>query len=189
MAHISKIVQCTCALLFAGAGTAVAAEVGPCHQLDSISYLVGETRSFSKGAIRIAHVDTDGEPVCCSSHLIVIVASSEEPGSQCFALSQKAAAGADGDALGFADVAFKEIRASYDPRNGLLLTVPYTLYNPDGGKGTARSAKLRVDQRSSGSVRIEPEGIVRINMPCSACYRRSRQRTSARWSSPFQKNR
>ena len=72
------------------ASAAGAAEVGPCNDLDRISSLVGQTRSFSEGKIKIAHVDTDGEPVCCSSHLLVFIPS-PEIGSQCFAVNQVAA--------------------------------------------------------------------------------------------------
>jgi hypothetical protein len=60
---------------------AEAAEVG-CKDLDR-SILVGQTKSYSGGKIKIAHVDTDGEPVCCSSHLLVFIPD-PEIGSQCF---------------------------------------------------------------------------------------------------------
>src|SRR3954466_5592304 len=139
-------------LLFGSA--AQAAEVGPCNNLDRVSFLVGQTRPFSEGKIKIAHVDTDGEPVCCSSHLLVLIPS-PDIGSECFAVSQKAARG-DGSPLGFSDVAFDQIKAAYDPNRGLLLTVPYTLYNPDGGKGKPGSANVRIDLRGKGTVRIEP---------------------------------
>src|SRR5215831_18750480 len=54
------------------ASVAQAAEIGPCNDLDRISFLVGQTRSYAEGKIRIAQVDTDGEPVCCSSHLLIL---------------------------------------------------------------------------------------------------------------------
>jgi hypothetical protein len=142
-----------CALLVVLGSTAGAAEVGPCNELDRIGNLVGETRSYSDGKIRIAHVDTDGEPVCCSSHLLVFIPA-PEIGSQCFAVSQKAAKGSESP-RGFSNIEFNRIKASYDPRRGLLLDVPYTLYNPDGGRGKPGSTKVRVDLRGKGSVRIE----------------------------------
>src|SRR5436189_255028 len=104
-----------------------AAEVGPCNDLDRISNLVGQTKSFADGKIRIAHVDTDGEPVCCSSHLLVFIPS-PEIGSQCFAVSQQAAKDS-GSPMGFNNIEFSRIKAAYDPQRGLLLNVPYTLYN------------------------------------------------------------
>jgi hypothetical protein len=131
-----------------------AAEVGPCNNLDRISFLVGQTKSYSAGKITIAHVDTDGEPVCCSSHLLVFIPS-QEIGSQCFAISDKAAKG-DGSPRGFSNVEFKKITASYDPDRGLLLHVPYTLYSGGGGPGKPGGTNVRVDLRGKGSVRIEP---------------------------------
>jgi hypothetical protein len=132
---------------------AQAAEVGPCNDLDRISNLVGQTKSFAEGKIRIAHVDTDGEPVCCSSHLLVFIPS-PEIGSQCFAVSQKAAKDSDSP-LGFNNIEFSRIKAAYDPQRGLLLNVPYTLYNPQGGRGKPGSANVRVDLSGPGAVRIE----------------------------------
>jgi hypothetical protein len=82
------------AVLLALGSVAKAAEVGPCNDLDRISHLVGQTKSYSEGKIKVAHVDTDGEPVCCSSHLLVFIPS-PEIGSQCFAVSQKAASGSE----------------------------------------------------------------------------------------------
>src|SRR5215470_19724831 len=96
--------------LFVAASAAEAAEVGPCDGLDRVSFLVGQTRSYAEGKIRIAHVDTDGEPVCCSSHLLVFIPS-REIGSECFAVSQDAATGA-GSARGFSNIEFTRIKAS-----------------------------------------------------------------------------
>ena len=129
-----------------------AAEVGPCNNLDRISYLVGQTKSYSQGKITIAAVDTDGEPVCCSAHLLILIPS-PEIGSQCFAVSDRAATG-DSSARGFNSVAFDRIKASYDPAKGLLLTVPYTLYN-DGRTGRPGITDVRIDLRGQGSVKIE----------------------------------
>jgi hypothetical protein len=130
-----------------------AAEVGPCNDLDRISNLVGQTKSYSEGKIRIAHLDTDGEPVCCSSHLLVFIPS-PDIGSQCFAVSQKAATGSESQ-QGFNNIEFNRIKASYDPQRGLLLNVPYTLYDPQGGRGKPGIASVRVNLGDKGSVKIE----------------------------------
>jgi hypothetical protein len=124
----------------------------PCNDLDRISNLVGQTKSYSGGKIRIAHVDTDGEPACCSSHLLVFIPS-PAIGSQCFAVSQKAVKGSEGQ-LGFNGIEFNRIKAAYDPHRGLLLNVPYTLYNPDRGRGKPGNTNVLVDLRGKGSVRI-----------------------------------
>jgi hypothetical protein len=131
-----------------------AAEVGPCNDLDRIGFLVGQVRSYAEGKIRIAYVDTDGEPVCCSSHLLVFIPSADI-GSECFAVSQTAATKDSGSPRGFSNIEFGKIKASYDQRRGLLLTVPYSLYNPDGGKGKPGTTDVRVDLSGKGSVKIE----------------------------------
>jgi hypothetical protein len=142
------------AVLIILTSAAGAAEVGPCNDLDRISYLVDQTKSYSSGKITIAHVDTDGEPACCSEHLLVLIPS-REIGSECFAISQKAATDSEGP-KGFNSIEFKRIKTFYDPNRGLLLNVPYTLYNPDGRRGTPGRTNVRVDLRDKGSVRIEP---------------------------------
>jgi hypothetical protein len=139
------------ALLATIGSAASAAEVGPCGNLDRIGFLVGQTKSFSNGKITIAHVDTHGEPVCCSAHLLVFVPG-PDIGSQCFAVSQEAAGGQ----RGFDSIEFSKITSSYDPRRGLLLNVPYTLYDPNGGRGTPGTVTVRVDLSGKGSVKIEP---------------------------------
>jgi hypothetical protein len=140
------------AALIACTTAANAAEVGPCNDLDRIGFLVGQTRSFAQGKITIAHVDTDGEPVCCSSHLLVFIPA-PDIGSQCFAVSQNAA-NASGGARGFSNIDFARIKGAYDPNRGLLLTVPYTLYDPNG-RGKPGSTNVRVNLSGEGSVRIE----------------------------------
>jgi hypothetical protein len=145
--------RCASAAVLAVLGSAAeAAEVGPCKGLDRISILVGQTKSYSGGKIRIAHVDTDGEPACCSAHLLVFIPDLEI-GSQCFAVSQRAAKDSDSP-LGFNSVEFNRIRAFHGRDHGLLLKVPYTLYWTGGGPKPG-SANVRVDLRRKGSVRIE----------------------------------
>ena len=132
-----------------------AAEVGPCNDLDRISYLVEQTKSFSNGRIKIAHVGTDGEPTCCSEHLLIFIPSAEI-GSQCFAVSQTAGKDDLTSPIGFNRIKFNRIKASYDPKRGLLLSVPYRLYDPGRARGGAPgSTNVRVDLRDKGSVKIE----------------------------------
>lgn len=145
--------RCACAVLIALGSVANAAEVGPCGELDRISLLVGQTKSYSEGKIRIAHIDTDGEPVCCSSHLLVFIPS-KEIGSECFAVSHKAAKDSESP-MGFSNIEFNRIKASYDSQRGLLLTVPYTLYNPNGGRGKPGTVTVRVNLADQGSVKVE----------------------------------
>lgn len=37
------------------------------------------TKTFLNGSVRIALVDTGGEPVCCSMHLLVLAEAPEDP--------------------------------------------------------------------------------------------------------------
>ena len=143
---------CAWALLAVLGPAAEAAEVGPCKELDRISILVGQTKSYAGGKVRIALVDTEGEPVCCSSHLLVFIPD-PEIGSQCFAVSQRAAKDSEG-AMGFNGLAFDRIKVWHGRDRSLLLNVPYTLYTTDGGRKPG-SAKVRVDLRGKGSVTIE----------------------------------
>jgi hypothetical protein len=133
------LVMPSVALVILGS-VAQAAEVGPCNDLDRISLLVGQTKSYAEGKIRIAHVDTDGEPVCCSSHVLVLIPS-PEIGSVCFAVSQKAASDSE-SARGFSNIELSRIKASYDAQRGLLLTVPYTVYGGQSGKGKSGSVNV-----------------------------------------------
>lgn len=141
------------AAIFVLATAAGAAEVGPCNDLDRISNLLGQTKSYSGGKIRIAHVDTGGEPVCCSSHLLVFIPA-PDIGTQCFAVSQEAAKGEDDHPRGFSNIEFSRIKSSYDRKRGLLLNVPYTLYN-DGKRGRPGSTKVRINLTGDGTVMIE----------------------------------
>ena len=79
------------------------------------------SRSFANGNIRIAALDTGGEPVCCSAHLLVLSpsgdGSSEPVFRQCRVVSAT-------PGLGFYSVDIPGTTASYDPALGLLVSVP-----------------------------------------------------------------
>ena len=103
------------------------------------------SRSFANGAIRIAMLDTGGEPVCCATHLLIIAPSAPDNGPvyrQCFVASSRAGAG-------FYDIDFKGITASYDPALGLLLSVPVQHYHDGvgtGAPGIPDRMEIRIDQ-------------------------------------------
>lgn len=84
------------------------------------------TRTFANGNIRIAHVDTGGEPVCCSSYLAILAPT----GSDVALESRQCKLLTDGtQASGFSWINFADITASYDASLGLLLTVPVERYD------------------------------------------------------------
>ncbi|MEZ5913976.1 MAG: hypothetical protein R3D84_18515, partial [Paracoccaceae bacterium] len=78
-------------------------------------------RTYANGNIRIAALDTGGEPVCCSMHLLVLSPSgdgSNEPiFRQCRVVSAR-------PGQGFLAVDIPGTTASYDPSRGLLVSVP-----------------------------------------------------------------
>ena len=138
------------------ASAAAAAEVGPCGELNRIDNLVGQVKTYSQGKIRVAHADTGGEPVCCSSHLLVLVPNIETgDGTLCFAVSDEAGRD-ERTARGFANIDLNRITSSYDPQHGLLLTVPYSLYDLKAGRpGRSAFFRVRIDLRDADPVTIE----------------------------------
>ena len=125
-----------------------AAAVHSCDHLDSIGNLVGNVRSFAQGAIRVAHVDTE-EPALAPEHLLIFVA--EEPmGVSCFAVS------ADADGVGFNSVDMDKLQGSYDPKKGLLLSIPVRVWDDKKpGPKPVSSVKVRVSRKNNNSVTIE----------------------------------
>lgn len=84
------------------------------------------SRTYANGVIRVAAIDTGGEPVCCSSHLMVLSPSGNgEDGPvyrQCRIVSQT-------ENFGFYAVDVGGIDARYDPARGLTLDVPVATWH------------------------------------------------------------
>ncbi len=80
-----------------------------------------QARTYANGAIRIAHLDTGGEPACCPSHLLVLSPSGSGVDGPEFRAC-RVVSGAEG--LGFYDLDIVGTTARYDPARGLLLSVP-----------------------------------------------------------------
>ena len=79
------------------------------------------TRTFADGAVRFVHLDTGGEPACCSSHLMVTYPSPEDPGDLCALISAKGT-------LGWQSLSLARADASYDPATGLTVRIPAREY-------------------------------------------------------------
>lgn len=111
------------------------------------------SRSFAGGVIRIAQLDTGGEPVCCATHLLVLAPSEGGNGPiyrQCFVVSDK-------DGAGFYDIDFPGIMASELPGPGLRLDVPVSRYHDRvglGEPGVPDRITIRIDP-PTGSVALE----------------------------------
>jgi hypothetical protein len=111
------------------------------------------SRTFANGAIRIAVLDTGGEPACCSAHLLVLYPAGgrDEPDYRaCVVIS-----GTPG--LGFLWVDIPGTTASYDPARGLLLSVPVTHWHDGvelGRPGIVERMEVRVNQAAQ-TVEVE----------------------------------
>ena len=128
------------------------AEIVDCSGLESVRNVVlplaDGTRTFANGKIRIWHIDTGGEPACCSSHLAIIAPHPEDElgYQQCVRLS-------DGGSLGFQWLSVKNIQASYDAGKGLLLNVPVERYI-NGVDSHKLTIGVRINQ-ATGAIVVE----------------------------------
>lgn len=112
------------------------------------------SRTFANGNIRVAWLDTGGEPVCCASHLLILSPSGDghdEPiYRQCLVASAQ-------PGMGFYDIDVPGMTASYDPNKGLLLSVPIGHWHPgmENGAGPIPDRmEIRINQ-ANGSVAFE----------------------------------
>jgi hypothetical protein len=106
------------------------------------------TRAFYDGNVRVALLDTGGEPVCCSVHLLILAPdkNDEMGGRFCKIVG-------DHEALGFAGIDFARLTTRYDAGRGLLITFPYQLY-VDGLSSKSGVARVRVNL-DRGTVSVE----------------------------------
>ena len=118
--------------------------LGDCNDYASAGLIVEpweqNTRTFYSGQVRIAVVDTDGEPACCSSWLVVIFPDKEDElgGRKCMMLGS-------GEGMGFAGIDAKAIRSSYATATGLTLTVPVKKLRDDDQGTRTETITLALD--------------------------------------------
>ena len=140
------------AALLATVLPAAAVQVRDCDETASLQTLAEpwekNIKSFYQGQVRVALLDTGGEPVCCSTHLLIMMPSNDMPaeGRVCHIVGQK-------DQLGFENIDMARLRTSYDPRRGLLIEFPYRLY-VDGLKSKSGVGRVRVNVKL-GTVKAE----------------------------------
>jgi len=122
---------------------ALAVNVRDCDETANVQTLAEpwerNTRAFYRGEVRVALLDTGGEPVCCSTYLLILVPdkSSEMGDRTCHIVS-------DHEGMGFSAIDFARLTLKYQEGKGLLLTFPYTLY-VDGLSSKPGTAKVRVN--------------------------------------------
>lgn len=137
-----RLILAAAAVLLVSTPPAFALNVRDCDDVASASNLLepweANTKTFYKGEVRVAVVDTGGEPACCSAHLLIILPDKsledEGGGRICKLVEQK------GDS-GFMGIYFDKVTASYDAKKGLLVTFPYQFSkdgDPKQGTGKVR---------------------------------------------------
>ncbi len=140
-----RLLACAAVLAAAAlaAPQALAVNVRACDDTASVQSLAEpweqNSRTFYKGEVRVALLDTGGEPVCCSVHLLVLAPdkSSEMGDRTCHIVS-------DHEGLGFAGIDFAHLAAKYEEGKGLLVSFPYTLY-VDGVSSKIGTARVRIN--------------------------------------------
>jgi hypothetical protein len=98
------------------------------------------TKVFYHGDVRVALIDTDGEPVCCSMRLLIL-SPNQGDGAEyraCHIVN-------DHGGLGFVGIDFAKLTARYDAGKGLLIAFPYELYNSEGGPQQRGTGKVRIN--------------------------------------------
>lgn len=122
---------------------AFAAEVRDCDWAASVQTLAEPweryARRFYRGEVRVALIDTGGEPVCCSAQLLILIPDNREPtgGRICKLVG-------DRDGMGFESIDMRRMTARYEGGRGLLITFPFRRYI-DGLKFTPGVARVRVN--------------------------------------------
>ncbi|MBT3236640.1 MAG: hypothetical protein HN353_11855 [Bdellovibrionales bacterium] len=130
-----------------------ASEVAPCEDwIQNMQFIVEPWRHHSKtyysGRVRVVHIDTMGEPVCCSSRLVAYLPDSSDIFSGRKCLQLRSVLG------GYEWINFSGIRSSYDSHLGLLLKVPVSHY-VDGTSSLSEIVKIRFNL-STETLVIEP---------------------------------
>ena len=132
-------------LAFAAALPAAATQVRNCDYAANVTAIAEpwerNTRAFYNRNVRVALLDTGGEPVCCSQHLLVLMPDHSTPegmdqGRICRVVG-------DREGLGFLGIEFQRMRSWYDKR-GLLLEFPVHIYG-DGLRNHRRIVRVRID--------------------------------------------
>ena len=134
------------AVSLAAALPAAATQVRDCDYAASVRSIAEpwerNIRGFYNNAVRVAVLDTGGEPVCCSQHLLVLLPdrAGQVPGMDEERLCRVVG---DHDAMGFLGIEFQRMRAWYD-RRGLLIEFPVQIYG-DGIRNRRSVAHVRID--------------------------------------------
>ncbi|MFK7944113.1 MAG: hypothetical protein AB8B85_14535 [Paracoccaceae bacterium] len=142
-------------IMIATAGTAHAAVVLDCGDLAPTEALIEpweeNTRTFSRGSIRLAAIDL-GDPPCCPQHFIVTLPANMYGGRICALVARSVLV-----PNGWTRVGIGEAEASRPATGGLRLTVPVYGYDPTtGGADTTNRQTISVRVRqAAGTVELD----------------------------------
>lgn len=134
------------ASLLAAALPALGVEVRPCDYAANVAAIAEpwerNTRAFYNNAVRVALLDTGGEPVCCSQHLLILLPdrAGHVPGMDEGRLCRVVG---DREQMGFLGIEFQQMRSRYDG-GGLLLEIPVHIYG-DGVRNRRSVVRVRID--------------------------------------------
>jgi len=105
--------------------------VKPCDdQTPTNTEFVVSMKNYYNKSVRVFHVDTYGEPACCSSSMLVYIPDSkaEIGGAKCFQVT---------NGSGFLSLDLNKMESSkYDPSIGLVLNFPYSIYDNESQDGS-----------------------------------------------------
>ena len=133
--------------VFAAASPALALSVTECADNDPTSVTAlaepweKNTKLFYNGNVRVAVVDTGGEPVCCSMHLLILLPVHQDGMDDthaCYIVNNE-------PGVGFVGIDFAHLTTRYDAGKGLLVTSPYDLYDNGSSPTKGGVAHVRVN--------------------------------------------
>ncbi len=107
------------------------------------------TRTFAKGAVRVALLDTV-EPAAGAFHLLVLSPPLNELGErQCRTVSFAGG-------IGYAGMDFSALGAEYVQGRGLVLTLPAMIYSPEEGFANSAMLDITINQ-ATGQIDVSQE--------------------------------
>ncbi|MDB6182167.1 hypothetical protein [Paracoccus fistulariae] len=104
--------------------------------------------TYANGQVRLALLDTL-EPAATAMHLMILSPPLDELGDrQCKTVSLAAAPDQGGWPAGFMAIDFAARQADYDPQNGLQITLPVRVFNPDLPQGDRGALDITINQQT-----------------------------------------
>lgn len=133
------------------AGAAQAAHVSQCdgyaanaHNL-SVPYDEA-VREFANGRIVFLNLFVE-EPVCCGAHLMVLFPNLDDYYQDCRLISWT-------PSLGYLNINLSDATAAYNPKSGLMISVPSRLYDAEANFGNGVLLDVTINQ-AHGTVTVK----------------------------------